>query len=67
MNYIDCSETDDINTFLKSMREAILEEVYWDQKEESSNSFVVKLRDSKFFKIYYKYDNKELFYTVEGV
>jgi hypothetical protein len=44
-----------------------LEEVYWDQKEESSNDFIVKLKDSKSFKIFYKYYNKELFYTVEKV
>jgi hypothetical protein len=67
MNCIDCPELNDINSFLEIMIEKVLEEVYWDQKEESSNDFIVKLKDSKSFKIFYKYYNKELFYTVEKV
>ncbi len=62
---IDYFETSDLVTYLKTMREDILEEAFWNEEDSLDNTFIVRLKDLRSYKIYYLYKNKQLLYTVE--
>jgi hypothetical protein len=65
MTQIDYFETSDLAVYLENMKQEILEEVCWDQKTYSSNSFIVRLKDLRSYEIYYLYQNKQLLYTIK--
>ena len=65
MTQIDYFETSDLATYLKDMKENILEEIYWDQKTSSSNTFIVRLKDLRSYEIYYLYKDDQLLYTIK--
>lgn len=62
---IDYFETSDLVTYLKTMREDILEEAFWNEEDSLDNTFIVRLKNLRSYKIYYLYKNKQLLYTVE--
>lgn len=67
MTQIDYFETADLLTYLNFMKNQILEQVCWDQEVFLENTFIVRLKDLKSYRIYYLYQNEKLLYNIQGI